>query len=399
MSRAGFILLLLLSSLPAAGQRGDASAPSAQTAAEVFQTTMWRDMLAADRLAARGDWGGASTNLLKLAAEAPDNLLLLEKSALALERAGRWADARDQWSAFSARSPDRPDALVRLGRCHLLLDRLPDASKTLGAAGALLPDALEPRLLLAAMMIRQEATNDVSQVFHALTVGQMGTLLYWLSGDAPLREDVLGPDGTTMLARWILGGGVSPAAAEARGAEPSVRSLRAASEVLSRFDLAMQVRNRDRARAASAAALELGARGPFMEAYAAFLDMGDGRGPAARKAMEDLVLKHPAEFSLRYFQGVMLLEHNDFAGAIEPLRKAADLSRRRPDILFAHACALAGAGRNEEALLELKSMARRSPETAFEILSRNAPALNSLRQSQPYIDWFATLANPDEKKP
>ncbi|MFO1523996.1 MAG: hypothetical protein U1G05_18610 [Kiritimatiellia bacterium] len=169
--------------------------------------------------------------------------------------------------------------------------------------------------------------------------------------------------------------------------------------MLSRFDLAMQVRNRDRARAASAAALELGARGPFMEAYAAFLDMGDGRGPAARKAMEDLVLKNPAEFSLRYFQGVMLMEHNDFAGAIEPLRKAADLSHRRPDILFAHACALAGAGRNEEALLELKSMARRSPETAFEILSRNAPALNSLRQSQPYIDWFATLANPDEKKP
>lgn len=389
--KAGLLLLGVF--LAAASARGQA------TAAEVFQTTMWREMLAADRKAAQGDWGGASTNLLKLAAEAPDNLLLLEKSALALERAGRWADARDQWSAFAARAPERPDALVRLGKCHLMLGRLPDASKALGAAEALNPEALEPRLLRGALMLRESPDADLAETLRALTVGQMGTMLYWLSADPPLREKFLGPAGTTLLARWILGGGVTAAAPDARGAEPAPRSLRMAAAWLTRCDHAMQVRNRERARAALSAVAELGARGPFIDAYGAFLDMGEGRADAARRQMDDLILRYPREFSLRYFLGVMLLEHNQAAAAVEPLRKAVDLSRRRPDIMFAHACALAGAGRNEEALLQLKSMARRNREAALQLLGQNAPALNPLRKTKPYQDWFATLRPAPQEEP
>jgi len=86
---AGLITLAFLAAASARAQAPAAPTDGALTAVEVFQTTMWREMLAADRKAALGDWGGASTNLLKLAAEAPENLLLLEKSALALERAGR----------------------------------------------------------------------------------------------------------------------------------------------------------------------------------------------------------------------------------------------------------------------------------------------------------------------
>ena len=399
MKAAGLITLAFLAAASARAQAPAAPTDGALTAVEVFQTTMWREMLAADRKAALGDWGGASTNLLKLAAEAPENLLLLEKSALALERAGRWADARDQWAAFSSRSPDRPDSLVRLGKCHLMLDRLPDASKALGAAEALNPEALEPRLLRAALMIRESPDADLSEILRALTVGQMGTMLYWLSADPPLREDFLGPGRTTLLARWILGGGVTAVAPEARGAEPSPRSLRMAAGVLNRCDHAMQVRNRERARAALSAAAELGARGPFIDAYGAFLDMGEGRGIEARRQMDNLILSHPREFSLRYFLGIMLLEHNQPADAVEPLRKAVDLSHRRPDIMFAHACALAGAGRNEEALLQLKSMTRRDKEAALQLLGQNAPALNPLRKTKSYQEWFASLRPAPEEEP
>ena len=67
--------------------------------------------------------------------------------------------------------------------------------------------------------------------------------------------------------------------------------------------------------------------------------------------------------------------------------------------MFAHACALAGAGRNEESLLQLKSMARRDKEAALQLLRQNAPALNPLRKTKPYQDWFASLRPAPEEEP
>jgi thioredoxin-like negative regulator of GroEL len=359
----------------------------------VFRTRMYRALRQADEHAAKGQWGEAQAILLDLIEKAPQNLLLIEKTALLFTVQERWQPALDQWKQLFAKAQSRYDVLTRIGRCQALLGQNDEAAKNLLLASQLSPEPLEPRLWLAAV---QQAQGQEARARETLGLPDLRETAYWLhllADEAVHFRQVLGtPLYLDLVARVAAGGTDHPGfrLVTRPEAEWSDR-LRGAARALTDLEQRMDGRESSRADLAWHAAKDLGLSGPLLQGYRAMILARTQGKEAGLAELTPWLAAHPGWVPLLHLHGVLLLETGAFAEAVPVLRDAAHRSGNRTDIAFALACALAGAGQDQEALILLDVLAGRDPGRLLRLLQMGAEALEGLRLRPEYSDLLDRL--------
>lgn len=403
-----FRLLLVVLGLAAAG-RAAVQEPAALTngTAKVelrdpmFESRMYRALRQADGHAGKGQWGEAQAILVDLLEKAPENLLLIEKSAMVLQVQEKWPQALDQWNHLFAKAPTRYDALTRIGQCHARLGKLEEAAKNLELATQLSPAPLEPRFWLAAVQAGMGLTNESARTIGLLGVRDTSLFLHWLASDAAALRTLMGtPVFLDLGTRVLAGGEEGNPFRMATIPEPEwVPHFRKCSLLLMELEHRMEARESTRASELWHELKGLGVDGPMFRGYRAVIVARQQGRAAADPEFQKLIQAHPRHAPLRHLHGVMLLEARAFDDAVPVLREAAHASGNRVEVAFGLACALAGARREEEAMILLSTLADREPAALLNLLQQGAESLANLRLQPQYSDLVDRLRQPATTAP
>lgn len=320
-----------------------------------------------DRLLLGARAEDARAALASLLAGRPDAPDVLRRAAVTAFAAGDYQAAAMRFMEWRRIQPDSPEAAA--GQCAALLRyrRLDEVAAVLRPVAAKHPHHLLVQyyavLLRAAGVL--EAQPARWQPLR-LSLADAQVLASLLAADRADLDRVLPPAVFGTACAELLGEGTHRRLNEARAA------LTEGAQALQRGDWASVRRELGRAREAGVATL-----GVRMEHARSLFETGEAA--EARAELDALAAEFPGDGPLRYNLGFVLLKMGDAEAAAEALRIALQAMPGHAQAQFALACALAGAGRADEAWAELEPVAARHPDDLRGWMEGDAPYLQALR--------------------
>lgn len=326
---------------------------------------------AAARTFKENRWEAALREYQALLRRKPDHLPSIERAAVAASLAHRYGVANAYYAQVIQARPDDVPFLVGWAGALLRSRRFDEASSRLDSASRLEPTNLSLRYNQRILQVALGQQEVDPEYWAQLPTPQLAEIAAWLNVDRVELSALLSIDGFEQLTRDLLG-------------MPSAEGLEEVAEGLRTSQRAVQAKDWPSAIIAFTAVGERGVARYSVNMEWARCLMEAGQMGEALNRLWSLYEAHPDRLETGYNLGFALLRSAQYDAAMDLFDEILQHVPSDPEVRFARVCALAGAGRMEEAWPEFSALAEAYPDRIPLWMEGDRPYLQVLRANPRY---------------
>ncbi|MBU0677046.1 MAG: tetratricopeptide repeat protein [Verrucomicrobia bacterium] len=322
---------------------------------------------AAERYIQQEEWLQAKRELDRALSIEPGNMKLIQRMASVCSLAGQYGIADAYFRRYLKANPNDVAFLVGWSSALIRLKRYDDADKALRRALDIDPGFLIARFNAEMLAMIRGAGKPSDQTWRSMNLVEALEVANWLDADKEDYVEVLGGDHFATFCEWMLGEGTSG------NLKKIIYRIRM---ILSRLESsdwtgALEASEMLRETGFACAGLD------FNEAKCRF-ELGETDQSISELA--SLVDKYPGSGMMWYGYGYVLIETEQYQGAVTAFTRASELMPKNGAVRFAIACGYAGLSRMDQAWTILEELSRTHSTAMRSWLAGDAPYIEAIRK-------------------